>query len=257
MSCTRQLSNNEYGRSICSCRRHVGQVRLADWKDKLVRINNREWTDARPRRISGIPPEQHARSPAEGGPCVMQKRRRKSFFAALMLTFALPLLVIGCSSLSPEQRDAVQRDLDRTGEAVLVRLVEKQPEAREAIEHCLGYAVADMSLAKVPFVGAASGYAIVVDKRTGDRTYVKVSQFEVGGGWGAQTYKAVILFDDEVLLKKAMTGFWHFEAGAEAAARDSSIGVRPATGRGYRAYKITEEGAVATLTVKVIRGKPL
>ena len=174
-----------------------------------------------------------------------------------MLSSALPLLVIGCSSLSPEQRETIQRDLDSTGEAMLVRLVEKHPDASAAIEDCLGYAVAEMSLAKGPFVGAASGYAVVVDKRTGDRTYVKVSQFEVGGGWGAQTYKAVILFDDELLLKKAMTGFWHFEAGAEAAARDSSIGVRPAAGRGYRAYKITEEGAVATLTVKAIRGKPL
>ena len=176
---------------------------------------------------------------------------------SLTCTIAAILAVAGCSSLSPEAEQEKRAELDAMSETVMKRLFEAQPDAEAEFEKCIGYAIADMNLTKIPVVGAGKGYGIVIDKRTGAREYVEVSQFEVGGGLGAQKYKAIVLFSAEARLEKAMTGFWHFDAGAEAAAGDSSTGASTSSGKDYIAYKIAEGGAVATLTIRAVRAKPL
>ena len=142
-------------------------------------------------------------------------------------------------------------------ESTLLRLFEQQPESKVEYEQCVGYAIAVMNQTKVPVIGTGKGYGVVIDRRNDAREYVKVSQFEVGGGLGTQKYTVILFFKDETRLKKAMTGFWHFQAGAEAAAGDASRGGRSSSGKGYQAYKIAESGAVATLTVRTVRAKPL
>ena len=167
------------------------------------------------------------------------------------------LAVAGCSSLSPEAKQEKRTELDAMSEATLLRLFEAQPETEFVYEQCVGYAIAAMNQTKIPVVGTGKGYGIVIDKSNNVRKYVEVSQFEVGGGLGAQKYKAVVFFKDEARLKKAMTGFWHFQAGAEAAAGTATAGGSTSSGKGYRAYKIAESGAVATLTIRIVRAKPL
>ena len=167
------------------------------------------------------------------------------------------LAVAGCSSLAPQEEQEKRAELDAMSESTLLRVFEEQPGSKVAYEQCVGYAIVAMIQAKIPMVGTGKGYGIVIDKRNEDREYVEVSQFEVGGGMGAQRYTAVVFFRDEARLKKAMTGFWHFEAGAEAAAGDTRKGGSASSGKGYQAYKITESGAVATLTVRAVRARPL
>ena len=167
------------------------------------------------------------------------------------------LAVAGCSSLSPEAKQEKRTELDAMSEATLLRLFEAQPESKVVYEQCVGYAIAAMNQTKIPVVGTGKGYGIVIDKSNNVREYVEISQFEVGGGLGAQKYMAVVFFKDEAQLKKAMTGFWHFQAGAEAAAGTTKAGGSASSGKGYQAYKIAESGAVATLTIRIVRAKPL
>jgi hypothetical protein len=98
------------------------------------------------------------------------------------------LAVAGCSSLSPEAEQELRTELDAMSESTLLRLFEAQPEAEVVYEQCVGYAIAAMNMTKIPVVGAGKGYGIVIDKRNNDREYVEVSQFEVGGGLGAQEF---------------------------------------------------------------------
>jgi len=142
---------------------------------------------------------------------------------------------------------------DRT----IATLLETQAEASELLEQCLGYAVIKMQVTKIPVFGAGGGYGVVKDERTGVRSYIKVSRFELGGGLGAQVYKVVIFFSDEKLLARTIAGAWHFDAGAEAGAGDTAIEGNMNTGEeGYRAFKIAESGAAATVTVRIACGTP-
>jgi lipid-binding SYLF domain-containing protein len=117
--------------------------------------------------------------------------------------------------------------------------------------------VVDMTITKIPVVGTGAGYGVVIDKRTGTRSYVRVSQLEVGGGIGTEKYKVLIVFDDAKLLEKTAAGAWHYDAGAQAVAGGETVDTAEAkSGKGYKAFKLTESGTCVRVTVLVARAKP-
>lgn len=166
-------------------------------------------------------------------------------------------VIFGCATLSPEEREAKRAELDEMGEITVSRLLETRADIQDVLDRSIGYVVVDMSLTKIPMIGAGKGLGVVIDKRTGTRSYIKVSRFDVGGGIGAQKFKMVIVFDDGELLDRVVSGAWHYEAGAEAGVgSETTEGTARATTRGYQAFKLVDSGAVATVTVRVAYAKP-
>lgn len=166
-------------------------------------------------------------------------------------------VIFGCATLSPEEREAKRAELDEMGEITVSRLLETRADIQDVLDRSIGYVVVDMSLTKIPMIGAGKGLGVVIDKRTGTRSYIKVSRFDVGGGIGAQKFKTVIVFDDGELLDRVVSGAWHYEAGAEAGVgSETTEGTARATTRGYQAFKLVDSGAVATVTVRVAYAKP-
>jgi lipid-binding SYLF domain-containing protein len=170
----------------------------------------------------------------------------------------LTVLLIGCASLSPEERAAKRAELDAMTDATIESLLATTPAARDLLDRSAGYMVLDMKVTKIPVFGAGKGFGVVVDRGTKSRTYLEVSRFEVGGGLGAQAFKVVVIFEDPKLLNKAAAGAWYYEAGAELTAGSASAeGSAHKQPKGYVAYRIAESGAAATVTVRVARAKPL
>lgn len=171
---------------------------------------------------------------------------------------ALTALLAASCSTTPEHGAAPTRaELDAMSDAALAQVLESRPELGELLEQWPGWGVVEMQAAKIPLVGKGSGYGVVVDRRSGRRSYTRVSRFEIGGGVGAQRFRIVILFEDAALLERAAGGSWHYSAGAEVAAgkSDASGGVARA-GKGYRAYRLAESGGAASITVRIARGTP-
>ena len=167
------------------------------------------------------------------------------------------VLLAGCASPSPEEQGPTRTELDTMGKKAVATLLEKKPEARETFDRSVGYAVLDMTITKIPVVGTGSGFGIVIDKRTNSRTYIRISQFEVGGGMGAEKYKVIIIFDDAKLVEKVATGTWHYEAGAEAASgSESTTSDTVKSDKGYKAYKLSESGLLVRVTVRIAYAEP-
>jgi hypothetical protein len=178
--------------------------------------------------------------------------RSQTLLWAILLT-----MLSSCASLSEEEANSKRKEIDSMGDTALSRLLEIRPELQSAFEASPGYAIADMKLTKVPVFGASGGPGLVVDRRTGARTYLKVTRFDVGGGMGIATFKVVILFQDAELLEQAMSGFWHFDAGAEAGAGGvSAEGSASAISTGYQVFRLADSGALATVTVRMVRARP-
>jgi hypothetical protein len=175
----------------------------------------------------------------------------------LSIAVAVALLT-SCATLSDDERQQKRAELDEMSDSTIASLLETRPEASELLEECSGYAVIKMRVTKIPIVGAGGGYGVVQDERSGARSYIRVSQFEVGGGLGAQQFKVIIFFSDATLLDRALAGAWHFDAAAEASAGDQVAEgqVKSTDDDGYRAFKIGESGAVATATIRAARAKP-
>ena len=165
-------------------------------------------------------------------------------------------LLFACATLSPAEREAKRAELDAMADTTIETVLAATPEARDVLDCSVGYLVIDMKVTKVPVFGAGKGFGVVVDRRTDTRTYLKVSRFEVGGGLGAQAFKVFVVFEDDKLLEKAAGGAWHYEAGAEMAAGSASAEGAVQKKKGFKAYRIAEGGAAATVTVKVARAKP-
>lgn len=180
----------------------------------------------------------------------------KSWLRRSVLALGIALLN-ACSGLTPDEQQAKRAELDAMGEKTIATLMETHAGTREVLDQSLGYVVIEMTVTKIPVFGAGGGLGVVVDRRSGTHSYVKVTRFEVGGGLGAQKYKVIIFFDDEKLLKRVISGAWHFEAGAEAGAGSTSAEGKVSTSeKGYRAYKIVEDGAIATVTVRAAYAEP-
>jgi lipid-binding SYLF domain-containing protein len=170
------------------------------------------------------------------------------------------LLAASCGSstyrsMSAQEKRAFLVELETQ---TLAELVEKHPEAQADMEKAIGHAVFSIQMAKVPFVGAGEGIGVVFDTKTGERTYLKVGRFDVGGGLGVRKYRLVVLFFEEGALKKLAGGKLELGAGVEVGAGDSDVG----TGAGgiagsrkekYALYQLSEAGVSATLTVRLIR----
>jgi len=175
-----------------------------------------------------------------------------SLFRLIIATIVLT----GCSTLTVEEAAQKRDELDSMAERAVAALIEKEPGLRQQIDSSKGYLVADMKLTKVPIVGAGGGEGVFIDKVNNERKYIEVGRFDIGGGWGARAYKALLVIETDEVLERLNSGVWEFAAGVEAsagsaAADGSSSGLK----QGYTLHVLSEAGASATATARVIRIK--
>jgi len=167
------------------------------------------------------------------------------------------LLLAACASPSSEEQGPTRNELDEMDEKTIATFIATKPQLKELLDNSVGYTVVNMTITKIPVVGTGVGYGVVIDRRTGTRSYIRVTQFEVGGGIGTEKYKVLIVFDDAKLLEKTAAGAWHYDAGAQAVAGGESADTSATkSGEGYQAFKLTESGTCIRVTVLMARAKP-
>ena len=180
------------------------------------------------------------------------------FLGKLLPTLLLLLLVYPQADLWAEEPGL--DELDVMENTTLEQLLVKRPDLQEKFDNLPGYAVIAMTTTKIPAVGTGMGYGVIIDNRSELRSYIRVSQFEVGGGLGAQSFKLVILFKDDSPLDGIKSGGWHYESSADlSASTDSSepsSTISSKSGKGYKVFKLAENGALATVTLRLLQAKP-
>jgi lipid-binding SYLF domain-containing protein len=170
----------------------------------------------------------------------------------------------GCANVPGESREDQVQTIDELVERTLSDLYKQEEDARQKIADSVGYAIMTNTIVKVPLVGVGRGYGVAIDNKTQERTYIKMERFDLGGGLGARSERPVVIFRDEERFKEFIEGTWSANAGAEAAAKVGEAGAAGGVGsgdlggdKGYSVYLITDAGVSATLTVGVIRVKPI
>jgi hypothetical protein len=170
----------------------------------------------------------------------------------------------GCATVPGETREEQVQTIDELVERTLSDLYRQEAETRQEIADSVGYAIMINTIMKVPLVGAGRGYGVAVNNRTGERTYLRMERFDLGGGLGARSERPVVIFQQELKFKDFIDGTWSANAGAEAAAKVGEAGAAGRVGsgdlpgdKGYSVHLITDAGVSATLTVGVIRVKPI
>ena len=173
--------------------------------------------------------------------------------------FCLVFTMSGCSSIPGATGKEQAQTIDELVERTLPDLYKQEPKTREEIANSVGYAIMSNTITKVPIFGAGGGYGVAINNRSGDKTYITMTRFDVGGGWGARSVRPVVIFQDEKKFKDFIDGTWEVQAGAEAAAKAGESGAAGGAGsgdvgdKGYSIHMITDAGVSATATAGVIR----
>ncbi len=165
-------------------------------------------------------------------------------------------VMTSCSSMSVSEKDAKRNALDEMAATTIDALAEDDYALQDKLDESLGYAVANMKVTKVPIVGAGGGEGVLVNRRTNKRTYFTVGRFDIGGGWGVRSYKVLLVIDSQEIIDRFQGGVWEFQAGVEASAGTAaSEGSSGALNEGYTVHVLSDGGASATATARVIRIK--
>ena len=173
-----------------------------------------------------------------------------------ILLISLLLVISACSSLSISERETKRNQLDEMAATAIASLVEQDTALQQKIDDSLGYTVANMKVTKVPVVGGGGGEGVFVNKKTNKRIYFTVSRFDIGGGWGARSYKILMLFETQEMMDRLQNGTWEYQAGVEASAGTAAAeGSSGGLNEGYTVHVLADGGASATATARVIRIK--
>jgi lipid-binding SYLF domain-containing protein len=178
----------------------------------------------------------------------------------------LVLLIVGmsgCASIPGNTAAQQAQTIDDLVDRTLPDLYKQDPKTKEEIANSVGYAIMENDIVKVPVFGEGSGYGVAINNKTGQRTYITMTRFDIGGGDGGRIVRPVVIFQSEQKFKDFTEGAWSVGAGAEAAAKVGTTGAAGGAGssdasdKGYTIHMITDSGVAATATVDIIHVSPV
>lgn len=171
----------------------------------------------------------------------------RTVFASTLLFF-----LAGCASSDVTRAENRVEVLTMSVE-VLEQLYLREPGTKKKIKESAGYAVFDNANLNFILASIGGGYGVVLNNRTGAKTYMKMAEAGIGFGAGVKDFSLVMIFHDESALNRFTEQGWAFGAQADAGAKAGDQG--GATGAevsidNVTIYQITQNGIALQLTVK-------
>jgi lipid-binding SYLF domain-containing protein len=174
---------------------------------------------------------------------------RTRFGLALLVLIAL---VFTTASLHAASKAEQQADIQKVTQQSLEQLYKAQPLARAAIQHAAGYGVfSDLGI-KILFAGSGNGKGVVINNRTGHKTYMKMIELQAGLGFGVSKFRNIFVFESPEAMNSFVNSGWQFggqaSAGAVAAEKGGQFSGAAAVDKGVWLYQLTETGLNLSVT---------
>jgi lipid-binding SYLF domain-containing protein len=158
---------------------------------------------------------------------------------------------------SPALADKNQKKRDKINSSsadVLQRLYEEQPATKGEVAGAVGYAVFSNVGVNVVFFSAGGGSGVVVNSKSGQRTYMNMGSAGVGLGLGIKDFRAVFVFHKQSALDNFINSGWDFSGQADAAAKTTDRGGEASGAataiNGVSIYQFTEAGLALQATLQ-------
>ena len=161
-------------------------------------------------------------------------------------------LLGACTSIPVDERDDRRAEINRDAEQTIALLMEQDPEFAEALEMSAGYMTSRISSATVAVVGGARGIGVLVNKQSGDRTYVNFKRTDLGAGLGLTKFRFLVLAEDAEALENIPSQKYlsSLTAAMSAGEKGSRGGYNSA---GYRVFTVSESGASVAATARLTK----
>jgi lipid-binding SYLF domain-containing protein len=174
--------------------------------------------------------------------------KKTTLFSLLILSVVLAGCSPGKELTTPEKKDAINTMADET----MQRLYTEKASTKDEVAKASGYAAFSNANVNIIFASAGGGYGVVVDNKTGKKTYMKMGSGGVGLGLGAKDLRQVIILSTPQTMNKFISSGWVFGGHADAAAKAGDKGGEK-SGEGaigdVKVYSLTESGLALQATV--------
>ena len=140
--------------------------------------------------------------------------------------------------------------LDRMAEAALQQLFSEHPDSKKLLDQSAGYAVFDSRKITV-LVAAAYGRGVAVDRKSGQKTYMKMGTLGVGFmvGVGGFDNKIIILIEKPSAFHQFITDGYDATAESKAITGDSQAQSETRFVEGRKVYVLTKSGWVVSASL--------
>lgn len=178
--------------------------------------------------------------------------------------FILTLLVIFASSaavLAKKSPDEQRAELDKMSEAVLSRMYDKYATARSAVNNAYAYSTISGASVKYGFWGDDHGRGVAINKKTGEKIYVKMKSGSIGLNFGAKEFDLLFVITNEDAWKKFVSGNIEFGSEVTAGMSDGTkaggaFAQASVVANGIYVYQLNKKGVAVELTLKGVRVSP-
>lgn len=168
---------------------------------------------------------------------------RRLILGVLVLVVAGAVGCTGAKGTTVQERRESTLSMEKQA---LADLYKAKPELEKKVESAAGYGVFSNIGTNIIFVTTGSGYGLVVNNKTGEKTYMKMAEVGVGLGLGVKDFRAVFVFNSEDVLKTFIYSGWEFGAEAEATAKSGEKGGEAGAAGSIAAdievYQLTKSG---------------
>ncbi len=152
------------------------------------------------------------------------------------------------SSLTPGEREEARQKIRTMREQALEDLYRQNPAAREEIEKATGYAVIDTSGINLIMLVEANGRGLLVDRRNGRETFIRMLRLGTGPGLGYVDYRQVMIFKSDAVFDQFAElgvdvnaqGNATFKPGGKGGSLDDSTSFTPY----LSVYQLTDSGVL-------------
>ncbi|MCZ6770591.1 MAG: hypothetical protein O7G83_01225 [Proteobacteria bacterium] len=178
------------------------------------------------------------------------------FSTSRTLAVLLAGLVIlgGCMSPSGDTAQDRRKAVQQMKSEALAKLYRIEPHAKEQVKHAAGYAVFSNVGVNLFLMSAGSGYGVVENNRTGEKTYMKMASGGLGIGLGIKDFRGIFVFTSEGALKAFNEHGWDASAQVDAAAKAADKGDAWAgavdVAPGIKLYQLTVNGLALQATIQ-------
>ncbi len=140
-------------------------------------------------------------------------------FLLLILSATILVSFNACLAPSGDTLEQKRAAIDRMESETLSQLYSQRPTAESVVKKAAGYAVFSNVNAQYLIIGGGGGYGVAVNHSTGQRTYMKMAQIDIGLGLGVQDIRVVFVFHSPRALNSFVYSGWEFGAQGDAAAK--------------------------------------
>ncbi len=170
-----------------------------------------------------------------------------------LLSILFCALLLAQPALADKNADK-RAKINKEAQATLERLHKEAPETRQMIKDAEGYGVFSNIGINVIFLSGGGGSGVVVDNKSGGRTYMNMGSAGVGIGLGVKDFRGVFIFHSRKALENFIEHGWDFSGQADAAAKSSDKGAEGSVAatvvNGASIYQLTENGLALQATLQ-------